>query len=482
MNIKLIGRKKELEALREYISSNRSEFVAVYGRRRVGKTFLIRQMAADNFAFYVTGMDNANMKEQLTNFGIALQRHKKSSTLSVPENWILAFYKLARYLETLPDGPKVIFIDELPWMDTPKSGFVSALENFWNSWAAVRTDVKLIVCGSATSWMINKLIKNRGGLHNRITHRMIIEPFVLNECEQYFMANGFSYSHRDIAECYMVMGGIPYYLSFMRKDRSLAQNIDRLFVESGAELSDEFENRYRALFKNAGLHIQIVTALATKAKGLNRKELLRITGLTNNGAFSIALEELESCGFIRRYEPFGKPRMNPTGRLQRDALFQLVDFYTLFYFRFIRTNRYRDEHFWTTSQNTPLHASWSGYAFEMLCLDHVRQIKAALGIAGVQTLVCSWSSSTVDKGAQIDLVIDRKDETANLCEMKYYSTVFAIDKGYEEKLRNKIAAFREETNTRKSLMLTFVTTYGLKENMYSGCVQSQVLLDDLFKE
>ena len=236
------------------------------------------------------------------------------------------------------------------------------------------------------------------------------------------------------------------------------------------------------MLKNAGLHIKIVTALATKAKGLNRKELLRITGLTNNGAFSIALEELESCGFIRRYEPFGKPRMNPTGRLQRDALFQLVDFYTLFYFRFIRTNRYRDEHFWTTSQNTPLHASWSGYAFEMLCLDHVRQIKAALGIAGVQTLVCSWSSSTVDKGAQIDLVIDRKDETANLCEMKYYSTVFAIDKGYEEKLRNKIAAFREETNTRKSLMLTFVTTYGLKENMYSGCVQSQVLLDDLFKE
>ena len=192
MNVKLIGRKKELEALREYISSNRSEFVAVYGRRRVGKTFLIRQMAADNFAFYVTGWDNASMKEQLTNFGIALQRHKRSTTLSVPESWILAFYELARYLETLPDGPKVIFIDELPWMDTPKSGFVSALENFWNSWAAVRTDVKLIVCGSATSWMINKLIKNRGGLHNRITHRMIIEPFVLNECEQYFMANGFS--------------------------------------------------------------------------------------------------------------------------------------------------------------------------------------------------------------------------------------------------------------------------------------------------
>lgn len=482
MVAKMIGRKKELVALREYISSDRSEFIAVYGRRRVGKTFLVRQMAADNFAFYVTGMDNARMKEQLTNFGIALQRYKGSTSLSVPENWILAFYELARYLETLPDGPKLIFIDELPWMDTPKSGFVSALENFWNSWAAVRSDVKLIVCGSATSWMINKLIKNRGGLHNRITHRMIVEPFVLNECEQYFAANGFSYSRRDIAECYMVMGGIPYYLSFMRKDRSMAQNINRLFFESGAELSDEFENLYRALFKNAGLHIHIVTALATKAKGLNRKELVKLTGLTNNGAFSTALEELESCGFIRQYDPFGKLRTATMKKQPREALFQLVDFYTLFYFHFICNNRYHDESFWTTSQNTPLHAAWSGYAFEMLCLDHVRQIKATLGISGVQTLVCSWSSSSVERGAQIDLVIDRKDDTVNLCEMKYYATEFVIDKGYEEKLRNKIAAFREETQTRKSLLLTFVTTYGVKENMYSGSVQCQVVLDDLFGE
>lgn len=478
----LIGRRKELKALQEYVDSDRSEFIAIYGRRRVGKTFLVRQMAKDNFAFYVTGMDNAKMKEQLMNFGIALQKHKRAVSLSVPENWILAFYELSCYLETLPEGPKLVFIDELPWMDTPKSGFISALENFWNSWAAVRTDVKLIVCGSATSWMINKLIKSRGGLHNRITHRMIMEPFTLSECEQYFSVNGFSYSRRDIAECYMVMGGIPYYLSFMRKDRSLAQNIDRLFFGEHAELADEFENLYRALFKNAGLHTQMVTVLATKAKGLTRKELVKHTGLTDNGAFSTALEELESCGFIRQYEPFGKASALPAKRQRRDALFQLVDFYTLFYFHFICNNRYQDEHFWTASQNTPLHTTWSGYAFEMLCLDHVQQLKGALGISGVQTLVCSWNSSAVEKGAQIDLVIDRRDETVNLCEMKYSSTQFVISKDYEEKLRNKIAAFREETKTRKSLMLTLVTTYGVKENMHSGCVQSQVLLDDLFRD
>lgn len=480
MEAKLIGREKELKNLTAYVNSKTSEFIAVYGRRRVGKTFLIRQMAKDNFAFYVTGMDNANLNHQLLNFAIALQKYRGQSELSVPENWVLAFYELSRYIETLPQGPKLIFIDELPWMDTPKSGFISALENFWNSWAVLRDDIKLIVCGSATSWMINKLIRSRGGLHNRITHRMFIEPFTLNECEQYFSTNGFAYSRHDIAECYMIMGGIPYYLSLMQKDRSLAQNIDRLFFEKGAELEKEFDNLYRALFKKPETHIQIVTALATKAKGLTRQALLKLTGQTNNGAFGTTLEELESCGFIRRYEPFGKPAAKPLSRERSDTLFQLVDFYTLFYFHFVSSNYYHDEHFWTTSQNTPVHAAWSGYAFEMLCLAHVRQIKAALGISGVQTLVGSWNYSAGDKGAQIDLIIDRKDETVNLCEMKYAATEFTIDKKYEEVLRNKIVVFREKTKTRKSLMLTFVTTYGLKNNMYSGGVQSQVVLDDLF--
>lgn len=322
--------------------------------------------------------------------------------------------------------------------------------------------------------MIDKLINNRGGLHNRLTHHMLIEPFTLHECELYFHSKGIAYSRYEIAECYMVMGGIPFYLSQMKKGLSVAQNIDYMFFEDGGSLGNEFDNLYRALFKYSEKYIKIVEALALKGKGLNRVELIKHTGLTNNGGLTTMLKELEACGFIRRYEPFGK--------IKKDALYQLMDFYTLFYFKFILKNRYKDEHFWTASLESPVQRAWSSYAFEMLCLWHIRQIKKALGISGVQSLVSSWCSETSDDGAQIDLVIDRKDQTVNLCEMKYSIAEFVIDKKYDAILRNKQAAFLSETKTRKSIHLTFVTTYGVKANTYSAHVQSQVLLEDLFEE
>lgn len=476
----LIGRKAELKALRGYLNSDKSEFVAVYGRRRVGKTFLIRMAAADNFSFFVTGANKATKSEQLINFAIALQKYSGSERLVIQKNWILAFYELSRYLETLPEGKKIIFIDELPWMDTAKSGFIAALENFWNSWAVLRNDIKLIACGSATSWMINNLIRNRGGLHNRLTHHLVLEPFSLGECEEYFKAFGFSYARKQIAECYMAIGGIPYYMSMMDKSKSLAQNIDDLFFSKNAPLKDEFNDLYRALFKNASPHIEVVTALSVKGKGLTRQEILNATGLTDNGAFSIVLDELEHCGFIRLYEPFGNAIRPGEKRQKSNTIYQLVDFYTLFYFNFIKNNRYQDEHFWTSSVNSPMHNTWSGLSFEMLCLIHLKQIKQALGISGVQTLACSWRSKEAAKGAQIDLLIDRKDETINICEMKYAKDVFEITKEYEEKLSNKVNAFSEETGTKKSLLLTMITTYGVKQNMYSGIVQSEIVLDDLF--
>lgn len=478
--MQLVGRVSELKELGNYIDSDKSEFIAVYGRRRVGKTFLIRKAANDNFSFFVTGMHKAPKDVQLTNFAIALQKYSHSEKLNIQKNWILAFYELSQYLETLPEGKKVIFIDELPWMDTPKSGFIAALENFWNSWASIRNDIKLIVCGSATSWMINNLIRSRGGLHNRLTNHLVVEPFTLNECEEYFKTYGYSYSRKQIAECYMVMGGIPYYLSKMDKGKSLSQNIDYLFFSANAPLKEEFNDLYRALFKNASPHIAIVTALATKSKGLSRQEILDITALSDNGAFGTMLEELEQCGFIRLYEPFGNVRTTYNQKQKRDTIYQLTDFYTLFYFSFVKNNRYRDEKFWTTSLNSPLHNTWSGLSFEKLCLSHLKQIKFALGISGVQALACSWRSSTQTPGAQVDLVIDRKDETINICEMKYAKDIYEITKEYEDKLTNKINAFSSETGTKKSLLLTMITTYGIKENTHSNVIQSQVVLDDLF--
>jgi len=476
----LVGRKQEMKALKEYFSSKRSEFVAVYGRRRVGKTFLIRKAAEDRFAFFVTGVHGASKSEQLTNFAIALQKHSCSTSFSIPKNWILAFHELAMYLETLPDGPKLIFIDELPWMDTAKSGFIPALENFWNSWAVLREDVKLIVCGSATSWMISNLIRNRGGLHNRLTHHLVLEPFTLAESEEYFQQFGFPYTRKHIVECYMIMGGIPFYLSMMDKSISLAQNIDKLFFAKNALLKEEFNDLYRALFKNATPHIDVVTALATKGKGLTRKEILQLTKLTDNGMFSVVLEELEHCGFIRQYTPLGSTTISEGKRLNSNTLFQLVDFYTLFYFHFVRNNRFQDEHFWMASMNSPLYHAWSGFAFERVCLSHLSQIKKKLGISGVQTLACTWRSSKLEHGAQIDLLIDRKDETINICEMKYANGEYEITKDYENKLINKLNALAKETATRKSLILTLVTTYGVKQNTYSGIVQAEVTMEDLF--
>ncbi len=480
MEAKIIGRDSELKTLREYINSDKSEFVAVYGRRRVGKTFLIRMAAEDSFAFYVTGVHQASKMEQLTNFAIAMQKYSGAESLSIQKSWLLAFYELSRYLESLPEGKKVVFIDELPWMDTAKSGFVPALENFWNSWAALRNDIKLIVCGSATSWIINNLIRSRGGLHNRLTHKMVLEPFRLKECEMYFREFGFAYSRKQIAECYMAMGGIPYYMSMMDKSKSVAQNIDNLFFSNNAPLKGEFKDLYKALFKNALPHIAVVTALATKGKGLTRQEILGATKLTDNGAFSEVLEELEQCGFIRLYDPFDNIKSEADKRQKRDTLYQLVDFYTLFYFRFISNNLYNDEAFWTNSLNTPIYNTWCGLSFEMLCLSHIKEIKTALGISGVQTIACAWRSTTTSDGAQIDLLIDRKDDAINLCEMKYSKGEFEINKDYSEKLDNKVNRFIEESSTKKSVMLTLITTFGVKTNMYSGHVQSQIVLDNLF--
>ena len=481
MKQKLIGREQEIEALNKYYNSGRSEFIAVYGRRRVGKTFLIRRSVDDQFAFFMTGVHGASKTDQLLNFSIALQKYSKAPTICLHRNWLLAFHALATYLETLPEGNKYVFIDELPWMDTPRSGFIAALENFWNSWAVLRNDIKLIVCGSATSWMINNLIHNRGGLHNRLTHHIQVNPFTLHECEAYFAAYNFGYSRKQIAECYMVMGGIPYYMSMLDRSLSLAQNIDQMFFADNAELANEFDDLYRALFRKSATHVAVVTALATKGIGMTRQELVSATDVTDNGLFSTILEELQQCGFIRAYEPFTNGRATATQRQSRDTLFQLIDFYTLFYFKFVRNNRYRDPHFWSTSLNSAMHNAWAGLSFEMLCLSHVETIKQALGISGVQTLVRSWRSAEMSgNGAQIDLLIDRKDETVNLCEIKFCNDEYAIDNDYDQRLRRKVNTFMAETKTNKSVILTMITTFGIKENKYSDMVQKRIVLNDLF--
>ena len=472
MKQQLIGREEETRLLKEYLSSDRSEFIVVYGRRRVGKTFFVRKVIGEHVSFSLTGMENASMRDQLSNFFFTLRRVYPAAVQ--PKSWIEAFDELQTYIEGLPKGRKILFIDELPWLDTVRSHFIAALERFWNGWADARSDIKLIVCGSATSWMIDNIINNRGGLHNRKTHQIFVAPFTLDESRRYFKKYGFGFAKKEIAECYMVMGGVAYYYSLMNSKESVAQNIDRLMFSANGELKGEFEILYRSLFKKAGDHIAIVTALANKGKGLTRKQILEIAKLNNNQKFTTTLAELEKSGFIRSYIPFGEKK--------RDVLYQLIDAFTLFHFNYSTANKYQNESFWTDSMNSPRYRAWSGFSFEMLCLNHVRQIKQALGISGIQSRVCCWLSKQEEgeKGAQIDLLIDRADNTVNLCEIMFSQAEFEITKTVADNINNKLERFVEQTKTRKSVILTTITSFGLKKNKYSGQIQRQLTIEDLF--
>ena len=468
----LIGRQKEQKALMEYINSGRSEFIAVYGRRRVGKTYLVRRTIADKTCFSITGMENVGQEKQLMNFYLSLRKvyagAEKSST------WLEAFDQLERYLETVAADTKILFFDELPWMATAKSDFVSTLEHFWNSWASARQDIKLIACGSAASWMLDNLINNHGGLHNRVTHQMLIEPFSLGECRAYFHAYGFGYSDREVAEYYMVFGGVPFYLSLANKEESVAQNVDRLLFSSTGELRSEKDNLFRSLFKHSEDYVSIIAALSSKGKGLTRNELLEQTHLHNNAKFTSMLKELEECRFIRQYLPFdGKKRM---------VTYQLVDPFLHFCHHIQERCKYQDESFWSHSINTPLYHAWSGFAFEILCLNHVSKIKDALKISGVQTSVYSWRTpKTVEKGAQIDLVIDRADRCVNLCEMKFCRGEYVMTKTEREKLEHRVDSFINGTGTKSSIRVTLITCEGVQKNANSFIVQNQVTLKDMFQ-
>lgn len=470
----LIGRNKEVAELISLLEGDRSEFVAVYGRRRVGKTFLICEAFNYKFAFQHTGILDASLSEQLSEFRESLYSAGMKKCAK-PRSWHEAFHLLERLLESNTSEKKIVFIDELPWMDTPRSNFIRALDHFWNGWATMRKDIILIVCGSATSWIIDKVIKNYGGLHNRVTRQIYLKPFTLGECEKYCTSEKLGYTRRQILEAYMIMGGVPYYWSFLQRGQSLAQNIDRIFFSDSGELRYEFKALYASLFRSPESHLAIITALAKKKSGMLRNEILADTGLTDNESFSRVMEELQQCGFIRKY--------NCLGKKSKDATYQLIDNFTLFHFNFIMENKNLNNHFWSSQQNSPLHNTWAGLAFERVCLQHVEQIKRALGFSAVISSEYSWtykSKDSEDKGVQTDLLIDRNDQVINLCEMKCTNDVYTIDAEEDARLRRRISTFTRESKTKKSVFLTMITTYGLSKGGYTNDVPCQLTMDDLF--
>ncbi len=478
MRKKIIGRTKEYTRLDKCMREDVAQLVLVYGRRRVGKTFLINQYYGNSFGFKLTGAYNKPKAEQLHAFISELNRktHKK---MEAPSSWVQAFEMLREYIEAQDPNQKcVIFFDEMPWLDTHKSGFLSAFEYFWNDFGSSVDNLVFIVCGSSTSWLVDNIEHNKGGLFNRQTCKLFLEPFSLSEAEEYLISKGIRWSRYDITECYMIMGGIPYYLSLLDKEMSYLQNIDYLFFRKKAELWDEFDHLYNTLFSKGENYISVVHELSKKKNGLTREEISKETGLALNGILSKIIKNLVDSGFVRENQFFGKKK--------KDALYQLADYYSSFYFHYIWGNKGRDEHFWSNTLDAPVRKTWAGNMFEQVCKDHIKQIKQKIGILGILSEESIWFVKA-DKelhtpGAQVDLIIDRRDRVIDLCEMKYSLGEYSVDKEYDQKVRKRIETFRKDSKTKKAVQIVFVTTYGVESNQYSGIVQKQVTLEDLFKE
>ena len=469
----IIGREREQDILKNCMESGKPEFIAVYGRRRIGKTFLIKQFFKNKFDFYMTGVVGSRMPEMLEYFNLQLQQYS-GREWPLADSWIKAFRQLQEYLSSLRKKTIVVFIDELPWLDIPRSRFFRALDLFWNGWGDSQKNLKFIVCGSATTWMTNKLIGDKGVLHNRVTRQIYLAPFNLYETEKMLQSNGVAWNRHQIAECYMVVGGTPYYLAKMDRKESVAQNIDRLFFHHTGELRNEYEFLFKSLFKDSMLYRRVVELLASKSIGMTRDEIISSLDISDGGFLTEVLQNLMTCDFIREYNSFGNKR--------KGKLFQLTDLFTLFYLKFVKNNRNATGDYWSMRIDSPSHRSWAGYAFEQVCLHHTPQIKAALGISGIATEISSWVGyEDGKKTGQIDLIIDRRDETINLCEMKYSLNEYDITPVYFKSVIDRMENFRVATKTKKALHLTFVTINGLKHNAQWGMIQNEVTADDLFR-
>ncbi len=474
----LTGRDREIHRLERVSREEEAQLVVVYGRRRVGKTYLIHHFFSGRFDFLLTGGYDQPRELQLRKFITELNQHTGEEN-DTPRDWMEAFELLKKYLSSLPtEENRVVFLDEMPWMDTPRSGFLSAFEWFWNEWGASQSRLIFIVCGSATAWMRENIDENRGGLFSRQTCRIFLEPFSLCETELYLKSRGINWRRADVAECYMILGGIPYYLRLLDPELPLNANIDQILFRKRAELWDEFDHLYQTLFTNSEKYIRVVEALSRKRGGMSRKEIAGALRTPENGELSRILNNLRDSGFVR---------LNINYANRKETLYQLADYYTMFYFRFIRDGYGKDERYWSNTSDLPARRAWAGLTFEQVCRDHIRQIKRKLEIGGVlsEEFTCRFRPGPEEEdgeaiGAQIDLLIDRRDQVINLCEMKYTLDEYAIDREEDKKLRNKIDRLQKFTKYRKTVQLTMVTTWGVKRNMYSNLVDSQVTLDDLF--
>lgn len=485
MDRAIVGRGEELKLLEDIIESTEPELLAVYGRRRIGKTYLISEFFKNRGIYFeITGMKNGTMAEQLFQFAYEFSRKfRRGEQVPPPKSWIEALNSLHQEIEKIAENRKIIlFFDEVPWLATPRSKFLNALEHFWNRYLSRHKNVVLVICGSSASWIIKNIINNRGGLHGRVTRKMRLLPFTLKESEEYLRSRHIDLDRKQIIDLYMVIGGVPKYLSYVTKGKSSAQNINDICFSTHGGMYEEFDNLYKSLFDHSEHHRLVVKALAKASEGLTYEEILKAIELPSGGSFSRVIDDLVDAGFIVYVPTFNK--------MKRGGIYRLVDEYSIFYLNWIFEDfktglQSVDADYWLKKYRSPKWLAWSGSAFEALCLKHVGQIKKALGIFGVSSIESGWrhlpKRGSRQQGAQIDLIIDRADNCINLCEMKFNDSEFTVDKAYAEKLQKKKTIFREQTKTSKTLFTTLVTTYGVKKNSYClSVVDNQLTMDDLF--
>jgi hypothetical protein len=461
-NYDMIGRKLEVGKMNRLLKSGRSEFLAVTGRRRVGKTYLIDEVFRKHYCFSMTGIQKANQRKQLVNFAVKLSEYDGSGTPQPMKNWQAAFLQFKAYLQTLDKNKKhVIFIDELPWVATPRAGFVQLLAHLWNDYLSKESHFLLVVCGSATSWVARNIVNDSGGLHNRLTELIHLYPFTLPESKAYLKKNGLRFTDQEIAKVYMALGGIPYYLQNIKRGESSPVAIERICFAPTGLLRNEYDNLYKALFKNANLYQEIIAVLASHPNGMPNARIVKKLGIKVNGSYHRAMKDLIASDFVRETHPFG--------RKKRGSFFRLIDEYSVFYHRFIAPNRNYTSGIWQQLAASQSYKTWTGYAFESICFQHIDLIKRALGIGAVTTDISSInvSGSGQGEGFQIDMLIDRRDDCIHLCEMKFHAGPFTITKEYYRKLIRKRQLFIEHTGTRKQVIYTFISNHGIAENEYA---------------
>ena len=465
----MVGRVTEINRLRDSFKTDFSELVAVYGRRRIGKTYLIRTVCSEYIRFEMTALYKGSTEQQLAVFFNQLtERSKRFIHEPIPSNWAQAFELLKKYLNGLKGkNKKVIFIDEFPWFDTHKSDFLKYFGHFWNSYCEKRKDILLIVCGSAASYMIKNIVSNKGSLYARLSYALRLMPFSLYETKLYLESKQIRWSHYYILQLYTCLGGIPHYLSKVKKEESVVQNIQRLCFNTNADLSTEFNTVFESLFDHSETHHTIVRKLGNSRAGLTRDELIQKTAASGGGFFSRVLEELIASGFVSEY-----PAYRNKSKL---TLYRLCDEYSRFYLKYIEGYKNQGKNFWKTMSQQQSYLSWAGYNFETVCLKHIDNIKKALGIEGIHSVCSSWTG----KGAQIDLLIDRKDKWINICEMKFHNSEFTIDKSEFQTLSNKMNSFVEQSKTKATVVLTMITIFGVKNNEYAQDLVNDNLMADM---